>query len=104
MPFLLDRHFFGTTFLGAVSVGAVSVFGSLEDQVAMLGTWLSILAGLVVTQIQNFEHSNIAFKNLLAAAGLIHLLQNLQDVTDTGRGVGNDQGIGGRVRRDQRVR
>jgi hypothetical protein len=70
IPFFLDRNFLGTTFLGAVSVGAVSVFGSLEAQVAMLGTWLSILAGLVLTQIQNSEQSSLALKKLLGAVGL----------------------------------
>ncbi len=80
MQSLLYGHFFGTTFLGAVSVGAVSVFGSLEAQVAMLGTWLSILAGLVVTQIQNTDRSNLASKNLLAAAGLIPGLSHRPDI------------------------
>ena len=77
---LFDFRFLGTALLGAVSVGVVAVFGSLDAQVAMLGTWLSILAGLVVTQIQSFEHTKVAFRDLISVAGLVPSLTERPDL------------------------
>ena len=56
--------------LGAVAVGAVAILGSIEAQLAMLGTWISILAGLVMTQLKKSEDCIATLGRLLPEAGL----------------------------------
>lgn len=79
-PVLTDYRFLGTTLLGAVSVGIVSVFSTIDGQLAMIGTWLSILAGLLVTQIQSAEKNSASFNKLLRVAGLVPDLTQRADI------------------------
>ena len=76
----MDYRFLGTTLLGAVTVGIVSVFGTVEGQIAMVGTWLSILAGLLITQIQSAENASSSFRKLLNVAGLVPDLAKRADL------------------------
>ena len=56
--------------LGGLTMGTVSVFGSEIALLAMLGTWMSILAGLLLAHITIVETQTALQKQLLNVAGL----------------------------------
>ena len=63
-------------------MGAVAAFGSVEAQIGMLGTWISILAGLVLTQIKSTEDYTGTLTKLLPLAGLAPALVHHPEILE----------------------
>ena len=52
---LLSFKFLGTALAGSLTMGLVSVFAPLPEQIAVLGVFISILAGLFLAYVEQEE-------------------------------------------------
>lgn len=66
----LDRESLGITILGAFSMGMVAAWGTEAMQIAVLGTWVSILASLVMRQLKSSKSYLAEAERLLSAFGV----------------------------------
>jgi hypothetical protein len=67
-------QFIGTSLVGALTIALVSTYAPLDTQVAVLGTFISILAGLIFSYASQEEHRErrreVAFEKLVVPLSL----------------------------------
>lgn len=68
---LFDRWFLGASLLGSLVMGLLATYGTLTVQVAMTGTVVSIMCGLTLTVMQEFDRFRQESKIALQELGLI---------------------------------
>jgi hypothetical protein len=62
---LLSFRFLGTALVGSLAMALVSTFADLQDQMAVLGSFISILGGLFVSYLEQDEEREARRKEVL---------------------------------------